>query len=120
MLAICLHVSQVVEAIDGARNQAERCEYNQRRPEEIWLQQFVAEEYRRKHEEVLEPLQRSKQLYVVYHSDAKVAYFCETSKQLASFLPITSHIIFILKAQPPLVLQLKANRITIEGYSHYD
>ena len=72
MLTIGLNVSQVVEAIDGTRYQAERCEGNQRWPKEVRLQQFVAEEDWRKHEEVFKPLQRPEQLYVMYHSAAKI------------------------------------------------
>ena len=67
VLTIGLNISEIVEAINGARNQAERCKYDQRRPQQIPLQQVVAEEDWRKHESVFEPLQRAKQSNIVYH-----------------------------------------------------
>ena len=64
---IGLHIPQVVETVDGAGDEAERCEDHQCRPEKFGLQQIVAEEYGCKHERVLKPLQRAKKLDVVYH-----------------------------------------------------
>ena len=59
MLAICLDIPQIVEAIDGTRNQTERCKHYERGPKVVGLQQIVAEEDRRKDEHVFEPLQRA-------------------------------------------------------------
>ena len=67
MLTIGLNISQIVETIDRTRNQAERCKDDQRRPQQIPLQQVIAEEDWRKHESVFEPLQRAKQSNIVYH-----------------------------------------------------
>ncbi len=69
MQSICLNVSEIIEAIDGARNQTERCKDYERGPKVIWLQQIVAEEDRRKDEYVFEPLQRPEQLNVVHYGD---------------------------------------------------
>ena len=59
MQTIRLHITQVVEAIDAARNQTERGKHHQCGPEEFWLQQVIAEENRRKDKHVLQPLQRA-------------------------------------------------------------
>jgi hypothetical protein len=59
MQTVFLHVAQVFETIDGAGDKAKGEEDNQRRPEQFPLQQIAAEEDRRKHESVLEPLQGS-------------------------------------------------------------
>ena len=67
VLAICLNISKIVETIDGTGNQAKRCKYDERGPQQIPLQQVVAEEDWRKHKSVFEPLQRAKQSYIVYH-----------------------------------------------------
>ncbi len=67
MLTIRLNIPQIVEAIDGTRNQTERREHYERGPKVVELQQIVAEEDRRKDEHVFEPLQRAKQLDVVKH-----------------------------------------------------
>lgn len=67
VLTIGLNISEIIEAIDGAGNQAERYKYNQRGPQQIPLQQVVAEEDRRKDKSVFEPLQRAKQSNIVYH-----------------------------------------------------
>lgn len=67
MHSICLNITEIIEAIDGTRNQTERRKHHERGPKVIWLQQIVAEEDRRKDEYVFEPLQRPKQLDVVYH-----------------------------------------------------
>ena len=80
VLTISLNISKIVEAIDGTGNQAERCKYDQRGPQEIPLQQVVAEEDWRKHESVFEPLQRAKQSNIVYHLAAKLTIFLEISK----------------------------------------
>ena len=86
MLTVCLHIPQVVEAIDGTGNQTKRRKYNQRRPKEFRLQQIIAEEDRRKNEEVFEPLQRPYQFYVMYHSEAKVRISEHMTKQIVLFL----------------------------------
>ena len=67
MLTISLDIPQIIEAIDGARNQTERCKHYERGPKVIWLQQIIAEEDRRKDEYVFEPLQRPEQLNVVHY-----------------------------------------------------
>ena len=67
MLAICLHIPQIIETIDTARNKTERGKHHKRRPEEFRLQQIVAEEDRRKDKKVLQPLQRTEQSDVFYH-----------------------------------------------------
>lgn len=54
---VCLHITQVVETVDGAGDETECQEDDQRRPKQLPLQQVAAEEDRRKHESVLEPLQ---------------------------------------------------------------
>jgi len=59
MLSIGLNILQVVETVDGAGYETERGEDNQRWPQQIPLQQVVAEEDWRKDEHVLEPLQWS-------------------------------------------------------------
>ena len=53
MQTIRLHIPQIVEAIDAARNQTERGKYHQRGPKIFWLQQIIAEEDRRKDKHVL-------------------------------------------------------------------
>ena len=67
MLTIGLNISQIVETIDRNRNQAERCKYDECWPQQIPLQQIVAEEDWREDESVFEPLQRAKQSNVLYH-----------------------------------------------------
>ena len=59
MQTISLHISQIVETIDAARNQTERGKHHKGGPKEFWLQQIVAEENRRKDKHVLQPLQRA-------------------------------------------------------------
>jgi len=44
MQAVCLHIPQVVEAVDAARDEAERGEDDERGPQQFPLQQVVAEE----------------------------------------------------------------------------
>jgi hypothetical protein len=89
---VSLGVAQVVEAVDGARDEAEGKEYDDRRPQIVPLQQVVAEEYRCKHESVLDPLQRSEQLDIRFHTQdyrylfAKVRLFCVFSKNRSKFL----------------------------------
>ena len=67
MQTVCLNILQIIETVDGAGYEAERCEDNERWPQKIPLQQIVAEEDRRKDEHVLEPLQWAQQLDVLYH-----------------------------------------------------
>ena len=67
MQTISLNILQIIETVYGAGYETKRGEDNQRWPQQIPLQQIVAEEDRRKDEYVFEPLQRAKQLDVVYH-----------------------------------------------------
>jgi hypothetical protein len=87
MLTICLDIPQVVETVNRTRNQAKRCEHHQRGPKIIRLQQIVAEENRRKHKHIFEPLQGSEQLdimnhraYLIIYLPAKVCFFLELTK----------------------------------------
>ena len=57
MQTVCLNILQIIETVDGAGYETERCEDDKRWPQQIPLQQIVAEEDRRKDEHVLEPLQ---------------------------------------------------------------
>ena len=57
MQSICLNILQIIETVDGAGYETKRGENNQRWPQQIPLQQIVAEEDGRKDEHVLEPLQ---------------------------------------------------------------
>ena len=57
MQTISLNILQVVETVDGTGDETERVEDDQRWPQQIPLQQVVAEEDWRKDEHVLEPLQ---------------------------------------------------------------
>jgi hypothetical protein len=64
MLAIGIHILQIIETIDRTRYQAEGGEYNHRRPEILTFQQIAAEENWCKNKDVLEPLQGPKQLNI--------------------------------------------------------
>ena len=60
MLTISLNILQIIETVNGAGYETERGEDNKRWPQQIPLQQIIAEEDGRKDEHVLEPLQRTK------------------------------------------------------------
>lgn len=80
MKTISLNILQVVEAIDAARDKTKRGEDDECRHQIIQLQQVIAEENRRKDKSVLEPLQRAKELDIVYHRAAKVAQISRITK----------------------------------------
>ena len=87
MQSISLNVSEIIEAIDGARNHTERCKHHERGPKIVGLQQIVAEEDRRKDEYVFDPLQWPEQLNVVYHrcKDSANRAKCKINHDLFSF-----------------------------------
>ena len=60
MQTVCLNILQIIETVDGTGYETKRCEDNKCWPQQIPLQQIVAEEDRRKDEHVLEPLQWAK------------------------------------------------------------
>ena len=57
MLTVGLYILQVVEAVDGTGNKAERNEHDERGPEECFFQQITTKENRCEHEPVFEPLE---------------------------------------------------------------
>jgi hypothetical protein len=59
MQTICLHISQIVKAVYATGDKTERGKRHKRGPKVFWLQQVVAEEYRCKDKDVLQPLQRT-------------------------------------------------------------
>ena len=90
MQTICLHIPQIVEAIDAARNQTERDKHHQCGPEEFWLQQVIAEEYRCKDKDVLQPLQRTEQSNIMNHccKDSVKFRFSEENANLFASLSV--------------------------------
>ena len=57
MQTVCLNILQIIETVDGTGYKTKRSEDDKRWPQQIPLQQIVAEEDWRKDEHVLEPLQ---------------------------------------------------------------
>ena len=57
MQTISLNILQIIETVDGAGYETERGKDNQRWPQQIPLQQVVAEEDWRKDKHVFKPLQ---------------------------------------------------------------
>ena len=91
MKTICLHIPQIIETVDTTRNKTERGEHHKCGPEEIWLQQVVAEENRRKDENILKPLQRTEKSNIFNHccKDNANFRFSEEKTYYFAFLSMT-------------------------------
>jgi hypothetical protein len=81
MQPVCLDIAQVVETIDGTRDEAKRHKHNQRGPKIVQLQQIVAEKDWHKDKHVLEPLQRAEELNIILHR-RKITIFFEIIKDI--------------------------------------